>query len=206
MRPEIKGALTAVTLLAIIGVIATLTFVKGTGLSARATPGTVETAVARRLRALAVPGDYASLRNPVLRNDESVRNGMAHFADHCAICHANDGSGDTEMANGLFPPAPDMRQAATQDLSDGALFYIVEHGVRFTGMPAWGTGSIEGEESSWHLVHFIRHLPDLSEAERAEMEALNPKPPGEVQQQMEEERFLRGEDPAPSQPPQPHVH
>ena len=202
----LKGALVTLIVLAVAGLAGAVYFVKTTGLSARATPGPIESAVARRLRAWAVPGDYRELANPVLLNDESIRSGMAHFADHCATCHANNGSGDVEMGNGLFPPAPDMRAATTQELSDSELFYIIEHGVRFTGMPAWGTGTLEGEESSWHLVNFIRRLPDLTEEEIAEMEGMNPRPPAEVRQEIEAERFLRGEDPAPRQPSQPHVH
>ena len=199
MRPAIKGALVTFVILAVAGVAGTYVFVTTTGLSARATPGPVETAVARRLRAWAVPAAYQDLANPVLRNEESIRNGMAHFADHCATCHANDGSGNAEMGKGMFPPAPDMRAAATQELSDGALFYIIEHGVRFTGMPAWGTGTLQGEESSWHLVNFIRHLPQVTAEELDEMAAMNPRPPAEIRQEIEEERFLRGEDP-PSAP------
>ena len=186
--------------------MAAVIYIKATGLTARATPGPLETAVARRVRALAVPGEYASLTNPVLRNEESIRNGMAHFADHCAVCHANNGSGETEMGRGLFPPAPDMRASPTQDLSDGELFYIIEHGIRFTGMPAWGTGSLEGEESSWHLVTFIRHLPEITAEELSEMEAMNPRPPAEIRREIEEERFLRGDESAAPQPSQPHVH
>ena len=195
MSPMLKGALVTLLIVAVAAVLMVVVYVEATGLSARTTPGPLETAVARRIRGMAVPGEYANLTNPVLRNDESIRNGMAHFADHCAICHANDGSGDAEMGRGMFPPAPDMRESATQDLSDGALFYIIEHGVRFTGMPAWGTGTLEGEESSWHLVTFIRHLPNITPEEIEEMEGMNPQPPEAVRQQINEERFLRGEDP-----------
>jgi mono/diheme cytochrome c family protein len=205
MRIAVKSALVTVLILAAAGLLGTIVFVKTTGLSARATPGPVETAVARRVRAWAVPAAYSNLANPVLRNEESIRNGMAHFADHCAICHANDGSGDAEMGQGMFPRAPDMRAAATQELSDGALFYVIEHGIRFTGMPAWGTGSIEGEESSWHLVNFIRHLPQLTAEELDEMAAMNPRPPAEIRQEIEEQRFLQGEDP-PSAPEAAPAH
>lgn len=202
----LKGALVTLLIVAVAGVAGALFYVKATGLSARATPGPVETAVARRLRVWAVPGEYRDLANPVLRNQESIRNGMAHFADHCATCHANDGSGDVQMGEGMFPPAPDMRARATQELTDGELFYIIEHGVRFTGMPAWSTGTTEGEESSWHLVNFIRHLPDLTEEEIAEMEDMNPRPPAEIRQEIENERFLSGEDPAPAQTQDSQVH
>jgi mono/diheme cytochrome c family protein len=195
MRPELKGALAALVLLAVAVAAVVVFFVKWTGLSARATPGAVETALARGLRAWAVPGDYRDLANPVLHNEESIRNGMAHFADHCATCHANDGSGDVDMGRALFPRAPDMRASSTQNLTDGELFYIIEHGVRFTGMPAWSTGTPEGEEASWHLVNFIRHLPNITPAELEEMAGMNPRPPAEVRQELEAERFLRGEDP-----------
>ena len=199
MRLELKGALITLGALLIIGIVGTIGFVKATGLSARATPGPVEVAVAGRLRSLAVPSGYARLTNPVLMNEESIRDGMAHFADHCAQCHANDGSG-AEMGKAMFPPTPDMRAEETQSLGDGALFYAIEHGVRFTGMPSFSTGTLEGEESSWHLVNFIRHLPQLTAEQLEEMTAMNPRPPAEIRQEIEAERFLQGEDvgPAPS--------
>jgi mono/diheme cytochrome c family protein len=203
MRPAIKGALVTLAILAIAGVLGTVIFLKATGLSARATPGPVEIAVAGRLRALAVPSEYASLTNPVLTNNESVANGMAHFADHCAQCHANDGSG-ADMGKDMFPPTPDLKAAATQSLGDGTLFYVIEHGVRFTGMPAFGTDTLEGEESSWHLVNFLRRLPKLTPEELGEMEEMNPRPPAEIRQEIEEQRFLQGEKPAPAAPAHQH--
>ena len=98
-----------------------------------------------------------------------------------------------------------MRAAATQDLSDAELFYIIENGVRLTGMPGWSTGTPAGEESSWHLVHFIRHLPQITADEVEQMEALNPKSPDAIRQEIEAERFLRGEDPAPTATPPDHA-
>lgn len=66
------------------------------------------------------------------------------------------------MGRSLFPPAPDMRRALTQELSDGALWYAIEQGVPFTGMPAWPNGIEEGARESWELVLFIRHLPEVT--------------------------------------------
>ena len=73
------------------------------------------------------------------------------------------------------------------------MFYINHEGVRFTGMPAWGEGSDHDAEESWKLVHFIRHLPDVTIDERRQMERLNPKSPDEWKEEEEEERFLKGE-------------
>jgi mono/diheme cytochrome c family protein len=204
MRLMLKGAVLMLVLIVVVGAGATMVFVKATGLRARATPGAIEAAIARRLRAWAVPGEYRGRVNPVLRNAESIRSGMAHFADHCATCHANNGSGNIAPGKDMFPPAPDMRAEATQRLTDGELFYIIEHGVRFTGMPAWGTGTLEGEEASWHLVNFVRHLPKLTDAEEQAMAEMNPRPPAEVRQEIEEERFLRGEQPEATSPEPTH--
>ncbi len=124
---------------------------------------------------------------------EVLAEARAHWADHCASCHANDGSGDTLMGKRLYPPAPDMRRPLTQNLSDGELFFVIQNGVRLTGMPAWG-GSDRDSEDSWKLVRFIRHLPALTLAERREMEKLNPKGPDDRKEEEEEDKFLKGED------------
>lgn len=197
---------------AVIGVLAVVAGVGGlvyllrAGVSARPQPGTIETFVAGTLRNFAVRWHAQHFENPVPKTDEGLAEGRAHFADHCASCHANDGSGNTEMGRGLYPRAPDMRLPATQDLADHQLFYIIENGIRLTGMPAWGTGTRESEDASWQLVHFIRHLPNVTAAEIEDMEAMNPRAPAEIRQQMEQERFLQGDEPTTAEPPQRHGH
>ena len=134
------------------------------GIGARPEPSRLEAALARRARSLAIPGAARDRPNPLPVTPETLAEGRAHFADHCASCHANDGSGDTPLGRGLYPRAPDMRRPETQRLSDGEIFWIIENGVRFTGMPAWGAPGREAE--SWALVRFIRHLPSLTPEEK----------------------------------------
>jgi mono/diheme cytochrome c family protein len=193
-------------ILAVVGGAVALAFFIGSGVSARPSPGPVETFVARTMRDLAIGWHARHDPNPVPNTEDAVAEGRAHFADHCASCHANDGSGNVEMGRGLYPRAPDMRLPATQDLEDHELFYIIEDGIRLTGMPAWGTGTPEGEEDSWKLVHFIRHLPQITPDEIAQMEAMNPRSPAEIRQEIEAERFLQGDDPIPAEPSPPHEH
>jgi mono/diheme cytochrome c family protein len=203
MRSVLKAFLLLLGLVIVVGAIGLWYFVNS-GVSAKEQPGRVEEFVARRVRSMAIARRAASLTNPVAYSADVIADGRAHFADHCAICHANDGSGKTAIGEGLWPKAPDMRQPTTQNLTDGELFWIIENGIRFTGMPAWSTDSKEGEEASWRLVHFIRHLPKLTAEEIEEMESLNPKPPAEVRQEIEEE-LRSGKQPA-ATPPRPHKH
>ena len=174
-------------------------------LSARDEPSRVEVLLARGMRRLATPSALREMTNPVSLTDAVREEGLEHFADHCSGCHANNGSGDTKIGRGLYPPAPDMRAAATQDLTDGELFAIIENGIRLTGMPAWGTGTPEGEGASWALVHFIRRLPTLTDEEISRMQALNPKTAEQWREEEEARRFLAGDDVNPSSPA-PHEH
>lgn len=164
------------------------------GFSARERPSAAEAFVARRLRRLAIPATAREAANPVRATPEVLRDAREHFADHCAICHANDGSGDTDIGRNLYPPAPDMREEPTQSLTDGELFFIIHNGIRFTGMPAWGDADPAKDRESWNAVHFIRHLPHLTTEEIDEMKKLNPKSPHEIEEEKDAERFLRGDD------------
>jgi mono/diheme cytochrome c family protein len=206
MKPVLKAFALLVALLAVAGGIAAC-YVVNTGVSAREQPGYIEEFAARRVRTMAIARRARSWKNPVEYSGEVMAAGRAHFSDHCAVCHANDGSGDTPMGRGMWPKVPDMRLPVTQELSDGELFWIIENGIRFTGMPGWSAGTKDGETASWHLVHFVRRLPKLTPPELEEMEALNPKSPEEWQQMQEEMEFLQGgAEPVRKPATTPHKH
>jgi mono/diheme cytochrome c family protein len=170
----------------------------GRGLSAHDEPGRIEALLATAMRRWATPREMRARPNPVPDSVQVRQEAMEHFADHCASCHANDGSGETTIARGMYPKPPDMRTARTQSLSDGELFWIIEHGIRLTGMPGWSTGTPDGERASWGLVRFIRHLPALAAEDVQRMETLNPRTAREWQQEEEARRFLEGEPDPPS--------
>ena len=163
------------------------------GFSARDNPSTIETLVTTTARQLAVPSQYRQLRDPLSDSSDNLHTGMEHFADHCATCHANDGSGDTSFGKGLYPKPPDMRKKETQNKSDGELYYTIENGIRLSGMPAFGEEHAKaGDMETWDLVLFIRHLPNQTAEELQQMEQLNPKTEKEHQEEDEKQNFLRG--------------
>ena len=183
----------AFSLFAVALLVGVFVFGQSRGFSAREQPSAAERWITGWMRAAALPSAAKTQANPVPDTPEVLADARAHWADHCATCHANDGSGDTQMGKNLYPPAPDMRQSATQQKTDGELFFIIQNGVRLTGMPAW-SGSAHDEEDSWKLVRFIRHLPQLTFEEKKAMEKLNPKGPEDLREEEEEEKFLKGED------------
>jgi len=194
-----RGQIFLLIVVVVVGLLAAAAIsILHDGLSARATPSALETAIARSARKMAAPSAARAAKNPIADSPEIERDARLHFADHCATCHGNDGSGNTQIGRGLYPKPPDLRATETQKLSDGEIFWIIENGVRLTGMPAFGGSTEHGTaEDSWKLVHFIRHLPALTVEERLEMEKYNPKGPDDRQEEQEENDFLNGAPPPP---------
>ena len=207
MRRRTKIALGVIVAVVVLGITMLLSMLRN-GFSSLDEPSAMEALMASTMRRYATPSDLKDAKNPLPLTAEIVAEGRAHFADHCAGCHGNDGKGQTSMGPKFYPRVPDMTQAATQSQSDGELFATIENGIRMTGMPAFGNGTAESAYGSWGLVHFIRHLPKITPAEIAEMEQLNPKSPEECM----EAAFLAGEGgdaPAPATSTHsttPHAH
>ncbi len=158
------------------------------GFSARENPSALEAYLAKTARALSIPASERNANNPFSANPEILSEARSHFADHCATCHGNDGSGTTEIGQNLCPKPPDMRRTETQNLTDGEIYYIIHNGIRLTGMPAWGEPG--KDDDSWRLVLFIRHLPQMTPQEMEEMEQFNPKSAAERSEDEDEQHFL----------------
>ncbi len=203
MKKQTKIASVIFVALALAAVLG-LGWILSHGLSPRDEPTAIEAFIARRLRHLAVPRAARKMQNPVPFSQGALTEARDHFADHCALCHGNDGRGQTEIGQNLYPKAPDMSLPDTQSLSDGELFYIIHNGVRLTGMPAWGDGTPDDDQSSWKLVYFIRHLPEITSEELGEMSAMNPKTRKEFEEEEEIRKFLEGGESAPA--PLKHEH
>jgi mono/diheme cytochrome c family protein len=181
--------------LASIGLVlvAFFAFVWAGGVSAaRRRPWPLEERATTGAWRLLVPRSTRNARNPVAPSPDVLTRAREHWADHCALCHANDGSGETTIGQRVYPKAPDLRAARTQTFSDGELFYAIEEGIPWTAMPGWRTGTSEGEQETWALVAFIRHLPSITADEVKEMERLNPKPPVNSEREKEIDDFLKG--------------
>jgi mono/diheme cytochrome c family protein len=196
MRAKVLATIVigVVTVLSVVGWFGYLSFT--TGFSAKAAPHALEVFMARQIRHLAIPLNDRNKVNPVPLTPEILQDGLAHFADHCAMCHANDGSGQTPIGKNVYPKAPDLRESATQNMSDGEIFWVIHNGIRFTAMPAWGGDDPDQDSDSWKLVHFIRHLPRLAPEELEQMKTLNPKTAHELEEEAAFELFLQGHDAA----------
>lgn len=89
--------------------------------------------------------------------------GTEHFAAHCAICHGAPGVPKGDVARGLYPQPPSLSEAAKL-YTPAELFWILKHGIKMTGMPAWSDHS---DEELWATVAFLEKLPTMTEQDYA---------------------------------------
>jgi len=98
------------------------------------------------------------VKNPIAYTPDAAKEGGEHFQHHCQICHGLDGQNTgVPFASKMDPPVADLSVKDVQDYTDGQLKWIIENGIKPSGMPGW-KGILEDEEM-WNIVHYIRHLP-----------------------------------------------
>ena len=194
MTARLRRSLWA-TALVVLSAVALLVFLHGHGISADRPSSVAEERAAVAAWRFLVPVDVKHATNPVAVSAAVMDEALAHWADHCAVCHGSDGRGATKLSRHMYPPVPDMGASRTQSLTDGELLYAIESGIPWTGMPAWRTGTEEGTRESWALVHFIRHVPRLTPDEISRIDALMPKSPAALKLEQDIQDFLRSDAP-----------
>src|SRR5215471_14974562 len=131
-----------------------------------------ERSVAVRARDIVVPKD--------LDDANRISKGAGEYADMCSGCHLAPGMKRTEISQGLYPRAPELRHKT--DLTPAEQFWVVKHGIKMTGMPAWGI--THDDDLLWDMVAFIRKLPELT-PEQYETLVKNAPKHEEMMQEME---------------------
>ena len=99
------------------------------------------------------------MNNPLPESSEVVSQGREVFLGSCAQCHGADARGDSDLGRNMTPPAMDLTSAHVQHWSDAELFWIIQNGVRLTGMPSWKSSISDND--TWKLARFIHNLPRL---------------------------------------------
>ena len=153
-------------------VILTLVFIAATGsynVAAVSSPSKFEQKVATFTLNRSIARHAPATRNPFSASPEVLKAGLAHYKENCVMCHGAPGVEESEAGMGLNPPAPDLTLPSVQRMSDGELFWVVSNGIRMTGMPAFSL--THKPEEIWHMVAFIRHLPEISSEEQKALKA-----------------------------------
>lgn len=121
------------------------------------TPSKTESAVTNEVKHEVTIGGK-DVKNPIAYTPDAAKEGGEHFQHHCQICHGLDGQNTgVPFASKMDPPVADLSVKDVQDYTDGQLKWIIENGIKPSGMPGW-KGILEDDEM-WNIVHYIRHLP-----------------------------------------------
>src|SRR5580704_371186 len=145
-----------------LGVISAMLGALLQGCTAGKQPSQEETSLANAAKDVTIPLEAGKMKNPLPETDEVVSQGQEVFLGSCAQCHGAEARGDTNIGRNMNPPAMDLTSAHVQHWSDAELFWIIQNGVRLTGMPAWHSSISDND--AWKLARFIHHLPRLDAA------------------------------------------
>ncbi len=141
----------------ILGAISAIVGALLQGCSAGKPPSQGETSLANAAKDVTIPLEAGKMSNPLPETDEIVSQGHEIFLGSCAQCHGADARGDSDLGRNMTPPAMDLSSAHVQHWSDAELFWIIQNGVRLTGMPAWKSSISDND--TWKLARFIHKLP-----------------------------------------------
>lgn len=122
----------------------------------------------RTARSRSVATHSQGLEAPTLSDPEMIRRGFAHYREDCVACHAAPGVSAAEGTEDMYPQPPDLAEAA-EEMPAEQLFWIIKHGLKMTGMPAWGPTHSDSE--IWDMAAFLKQLPDMSAADYRRMDA-----------------------------------
>ena len=95
---------------------------------------------------------------PSLDDEDQIRAGAGNYDSMCVGCHLAPGMAETELSNGLYPAPPNLAEAGIYD-NPAKTFWVIKHGIKATGMPAWGKSM--ADPYIWGMVAFLQKLPDL---------------------------------------------
>jgi len=162
MNKLLLGILVTVGIGAVTGSIIIVTGAIDAGADAPHSPLVHKALVFARERSIA--SRIADLKEPEdLTDPERLRRGAGNYAAMCVNCHLAPELPDSEIRKGMYPAPPNL--AARSDITPVRKavrdFWIIKHGIKSTGMPAWSKGGME-DAAIWDLAAFLRQLPHLS--------------------------------------------
>jgi thiosulfate dehydrogenase len=105
--------------------------------------------------------------NPFEANEDNLSQGMVIYTMNCAVCHGSPAKKDNALGRSFYPPVPQFLEDPA-DMPDNENFWIVENGIRYTGMPGW-KGTLT-EEQMWKVTLFIGNMSNLPPAVKAKWE------------------------------------
>ena len=144
-----------------------MALLKYRGFRANSAPTELEALIARSVRNFTIPHSARVAKNELDSTPDNLQEARTLYLAHCSSCHGIDGSARTSIGGNLYPRVPDLRDAKTQNLSDGQLHYIIENGVQLTGMPAWNGPYAGSGRGPWLMVLFVRSLRPLTAEQQA---------------------------------------
>lgn len=129
-----------------------------------AKPGRLETWVAKASLRATIRRQTTGVTDPLPPTDESLAAGIPLYVAHCQICHGGPDGAASEIARGLTPNPPQLAKHGVEDDPEATTYWKIKHGIRFTGMPAFG--QTLSDQEIWQMTLFLKRMDSLTPGAR----------------------------------------
>jgi mono/diheme cytochrome c family protein len=146
------------------------------------------------LRRRSIEAQSRDIKVPDLESAAMIAEGAEHYSAMCTGCHLAPGMDDTEIRPGLYPQPPKLADVGSREPRE--TFWVIKHGIKMSGMPAWGT--THDDAAIWNMVAFVRKLPDISAEQYRAMTRDAAGDDEEHEHQHEHHHDAAGDDPRPA--------
>ena len=136
-------------------------------------PSSLEMKIAMPALDASVDRRAPEMKNPIQPTDENLLSGMRTYQAVCSGCHGDVSHPHVAFGDSLYPRAPQFLEDAP-DMTDNQNFYIIQHGVRLSGMPAWKANLKESE--IWQVTTFLKNMKKLPPEVLATWKAASAEP------------------------------
>jgi mono/diheme cytochrome c family protein len=158
---HLRGALIGIVALlgVLVGIVLTVVYMGYAPMAADSAPSSIETALAMKAVHAISERQMGEVKNPLRLDEANLAAGLKTYQQNCIMCHgASDGKA-SNIAQGFYVPSPQFAKAGAEDDPEGATYWKIHHGIRFTAMPAF-MRSLK-EQQIWQVAMFLKHMDRL---------------------------------------------
>ncbi len=158
---HVRGAVigVAAVLGIVLGIVLAMVYMGYAPMAADSAPSSIEATLAMKALHAASERQMGNVKSPIAVDDANLAAGLKIYQHNCIICHGAADGKASNIAAGFYVPSPQFAKDGAEDDPEGATYWKIHHGIRFSAMPAF-QHSLKDTEI-WQVAMFLKHMNTL---------------------------------------------
>ena len=158
---HLRGAVVGIVALLgiVVGMVITIVYMGFAPMAADSAPSSLEAHLAMKAVHAVSERQMGDLKNPLPLNETNLLAGLKTYRQNCLTCHGAADGKASNISAGFYIPAPQFAKDGAEDDPEGATYWKIHHGIRFTAMPAFRHSLTDPQ--IWQVTMFLKHMDEL---------------------------------------------